>query len=49
VAGAADDALDYIERAAAAGLTQRGWLEHDSNLDAIRSAPRFQNVLARLP
>ena len=48
LAGQTDDALDYIERAVAAGLTQRGWLEHDSNLDAIRSAPRFQNVLARL-
>jgi tetratricopeptide (TPR) repeat protein len=48
LAGRADDALDYIERAVDAGLTQRGWLEHDSNLDLIRSTPRFQALMARL-
>jgi hypothetical protein len=26
----------------------RGWLEHDSNLDAIRNTPRFQAVMAKL-
>jgi TolB-like protein len=43
-----DNALEYLERGVNAGLTQRGWLEHDSNLDFIRNTPRFQALLARL-
>ena len=49
LAGQAGDALDCLERAVGAGLTQRGWFEHDSNLDFVRDAPRFQALLARLP
>jgi TolB-like protein/cytochrome c-type biogenesis protein CcmH/NrfG len=48
LAGRRDEALGYVESAVAAGLTQREWLEHDSNLDAIRDAPRFQAVMERL-
>jgi non-specific serine/threonine protein kinase len=48
LAGRAAEALDCIERAVDAGLTQRGWLEHDSNLDFIRNDPRFQALLKRL-
>jgi len=48
LAGQAAEALDCIERAVDAGLTQRGWLEHDSNLDLIRKDPRFQALLKRL-
>jgi len=48
LAGRAAEALDLIERAVDAGLTQRGWLEHDSNLDLIRKEPRFQALLKRL-
>lgn len=48
LAGRAAEALDCIERAVDAGLTQRGWLEHDSNLDLIRKEPRFQVLLKRL-
>jgi TolB-like protein/tRNA A-37 threonylcarbamoyl transferase component Bud32 len=48
LAGRVEDALGYIEAAVAAGLTQRGWLEHDSNLDALRDTPRFKAVMARL-
>ncbi len=48
LAGRAAEALDCIERAVDAGLTQRGWLEHDSNLDLIRNEPRFQALLKRL-
>ncbi|MCE5309521.1 MAG: tetratricopeptide repeat protein [Acidobacteriales bacterium] len=43
-----DDAVDCLERAVAGGLTQKGWYEHDSNLDAVRSHPRFQALLGRL-
>jgi hypothetical protein len=48
MAGAAEAALDCAERAVAAGLRNKGWFEHDSNLDAIRSHPRFQALMARL-
>ena len=48
MAGAGDAALDCLERSVAAGLRYKGWLEHDSNLDAIRSHPRFQALMARL-
>jgi serine/threonine protein kinase/Flp pilus assembly protein TadD len=45
----ADEALDCLERAVALGLTQRGWYEHDSNLDSLRALPRFKALLAGLP
>ena len=32
----------------ASGLRQRGWCEHDSNLDPLRSHQRFQDLLRRL-
>jgi non-specific serine/threonine protein kinase len=48
LAGRAGEALNCIERAVDAGLTQRGWLEHDSNLDSIRGDPRFQALMKRL-
>jgi len=41
-------ALDCLERAVTAGLTQREWLAHDSNLDRIRQTPRFEALMARL-
>jgi adenylate cyclase len=34
-------AIDCLERAVHHGLTQRGWLVNDSNLDALRADPRF--------
>ncbi len=49
LAGEADEALGCLERAVALGLTQRGWYEHDSNLDPLRTLPRFQALLAGLP
>ncbi len=48
MAGAGDAALECIEGAVAAGMRNRGWLEHDSNLDSIRAHPRFQAVMADL-
>jgi TolB-like protein/Tfp pilus assembly protein PilF len=48
MAGAGDAALDCLERSVAAGLRHKGWLEHDSNLDAIRAHPRFQALMASL-
>ncbi len=48
LAGNTDEALDCLMRAVDHGLTQRGWFEHDSNLDSIRADPRFVGLLARL-
>jgi tetratricopeptide (TPR) repeat protein len=48
LAGEADQALQCLETAVRSGLRQRGWLEHDSNLDLIREQPRFQALLDEL-
>jgi TolB-like protein/predicted Ser/Thr protein kinase len=48
MAGEHEAGIGCLERAVAAGLTQRGWLEHDSNLDAIRGDPRVQALIAQL-
>ena len=41
-------ALDCLERAVAAGLSQKEWLRHDGDLDAIRPSPRFAALMASL-
>jgi len=46
--GMIEEAVDCLERAVRNGLTQRGWYEHDSNLDPLRSHPRFQALLGQL-
>jgi adenylate cyclase len=46
--GEADRALQCVEDAVRNGLTQKGWFEHDSNLDALRSEPRFQALMREL-
>jgi adenylate cyclase len=43
-----DDALDTIERAVKMGLTHKGWLEHDSNLDPLRRHARFKRLIKQL-
>jgi len=48
LAGQFDEAMDTLERAARNGLTQKGWYEHDSNLDPLREHPRFKALLQRL-
>ena len=48
MAGAADGALDCLERSVRAGMRNRGWLEHDSNLDTVRSHPRFEALMRSL-
>ena len=48
LAGDPEESLDCLERAVAGGLSQKGWFIHDGDLDAIRSHPRFQQLLASL-
>jgi tetratricopeptide (TPR) repeat protein len=45
LAGCLDEAVDSLERAVKAGLTQKEWLEHDSNLDPLRSHPRYETLM----
>lgn len=40
-----DEAMDCLEQAVAAGLTQKNWFLHDGDLDAIRTHPRFQRLM----
>ena len=48
IAGASDEALDFLERAIDAGFGYKEWLENDSDFDTIRENPRFQALLDRL-
>jgi hypothetical protein len=41
--------VDCLEKAVQNGFAQKEWLQKDSNLDAARSHPRFQALLARWP
>jgi len=43
-----EPALDCLEKAVRGGLTQKGWYLNDSNLDPLRSLPRFQSLLDSL-
>jgi serine/threonine protein kinase/Flp pilus assembly protein TadD len=46
--GMVDEAIDCLDRAVANGFGHREWLLHDSDLDAIRSDPRFEALTQRL-
>jgi tetratricopeptide (TPR) repeat protein len=46
--GLVESALDCLEKAAAGGLTQKGWYENDSNLDPLRKLRRFKALLNSL-
>ncbi len=47
LAGLADDALDTLETALNYGLSQEGWIDQDSNLDPVRSHPRFKRLIKK--
>jgi TolB-like protein/cytochrome c-type biogenesis protein CcmH/NrfG len=44
--GDVEEALGALEEAAAHGLRQKGWFEHDSNLDLLRGEERFVRLVA---
>lgn len=46
--GRLEGAVDYFERAIAGGYASREWIDKDSDLDPIRTHPRFQEALATL-
>jgi len=46
--GNAEQAIDCLERAVKNGFAQKGWIEHDADLDSLRSNPRFQALLGSL-
>jgi tetratricopeptide (TPR) repeat protein len=43
-----EEALDYLEEAVHLGLKQKGWFDHDTNLDPLRTHPRFQALVQEL-
>jgi adenylate cyclase len=46
LAGKIEEAIDLLDRAVRNGLMHRGWVEHDSNLDPLRSHPRYKALMA---
>jgi adenylate cyclase len=48
-AGEPEHAIDALDRAVGTGRGNRGWFDHDADLDPLRSLPRFAEILARLP
>jgi adenylate cyclase len=48
LAGEIDEALDCLERAVTHGFLHKEWFEHDSNLDLLRSHPRFLAIMEKL-
>jgi TolB-like protein/Flp pilus assembly protein TadD len=47
LAGEVDEAIEALEKAVSLGVTQKGWYEHDSNLDPLRGHPRFKALMER--
>jgi serine/threonine protein kinase/Flp pilus assembly protein TadD len=48
VGGRAEAALDHLEHAVQNGFGHREWIEHDPDLQPLRSQPRYQALLSRL-
>ncbi|HSP06980.1 MAG TPA: tetratricopeptide repeat protein, partial [Acidobacteriota bacterium] len=48
LAGELDLSIDCLEPSVERGFSYREWLERDSNLDPIRTHPRFANVITAL-
>jgi len=45
LAGRTEEAFETLELAVRSGLNQKGWIEHDSNLDAVRGHPRYPALI----
>jgi len=49
VAGEIEKSLDCLERGVGSGFGQKDWIVNDDDLTAIRSHPRYKEILNRLP
>jgi non-specific serine/threonine protein kinase len=45
LSGDAEQAIACLEFSVRNGLSQKGWFEHDSNLDSVRDHPRFRMLM----
>jgi hypothetical protein len=45
--GDVERAIDCLEKSITRGWVQREWMEHDPDLEPVRSHPRFQALLRR--
>ena len=48
MAGETERALDLLDRAVITGHGFRDWIEHDTDLEKLRSLPRFDEIMSRL-
>ncbi|MBN2319178.1 MAG: winged helix-turn-helix domain-containing protein [Acidobacteria bacterium] len=48
LAGLSEDAISSLETAFKNGLSQEGWIDQDSNLDPLRSHPRFKRLIKQI-
>jgi len=48
LAGEIEEGISCLEKAVELGLTQKGWFEHDSDLDPLRSHPKFKALMDKL-
>ena len=46
--GETEEAMQCLERAILRGFGHKEWLEHDADLDVLRSDPRFQALLKKV-
>jgi Flp pilus assembly protein TadD len=48
LAGDTEEALDCLEKAVAAGLSEKKWIVHDGDLECLHQHPRFKELVHRL-
>jgi serine/threonine protein kinase/tetratricopeptide (TPR) repeat protein len=46
--GRDDDSLNALEQAIDRGFGDKGWMEHDSDLDSVRDTQRYRAILQRM-